>query len=66
MPDRYRAASLPDGLKSWAIYRTDDVDLERPRLYPLDETMAEDVAWALNRAAVERPASQERSPADSA
>ena len=67
MPDRYKAGPLPDGLKSWAIYLAADVDLDWPFLHPLpDEEMAEDVAWALNRAAVERTAPQAEPPADRA
>ena len=67
MPDRYKAGPLPDGLKSWAIYRTDDVDQDRPFMHPLpDKEMAEDVAWAINRAAEHRAASHTEPPPDRA
>ncbi len=67
MPDRYRAGPLPDGLNSWAIYRTDDVDLDWPSMQPLrDKEMAEDLALLLNWAATERERSgDDHSPVDS-
>ena len=52
MPDRYRAGPLMDGSKAYAIYRSDDPDLDRPLVWPIYEReAADDLAAAMNSAA---------------
>ncbi len=55
MPDRYTVGRLMDGSEAWAIYRTDDPDLDRPLMCPIyDREAADDLAAAMNSAAAER------------